>query len=90
MCAAWGSPPASNWCGTAARRSRRRRETTRLLNLLRDEGVLIGGEGKLGNVLKIRPPIVFTREHADFAVAALDRALAQALARGCRRWHVLG
>ena len=52
-------------------------ETARLLNLLRDEGVLIGGEGKLGNVLKIRPPIVFTRENADFAVAALDRALAR-------------
>jgi 4-aminobutyrate aminotransferase-like enzyme len=50
-------------------------EATRLLNLLRDEGVLVGGEGKLGNVLKIRPPIVFTRENADFAVAALDRAL---------------
>lgn len=50
-------------------------ETSRLLNLLRDEGVLIGGEGKAGNVLKIRPPIVFTRAHADLAVAALDRAL---------------
>ena len=52
-------------------------ETTRLLGLLRDEGVLIGGEGKFGNVLKIRPPIVFTQEHADIAVAALDRALAR-------------
>lgn len=50
-------------------------ETARLLNLLRDEGVLIGGEGKFGNVLKIRPPIVFSREDADFAVAAIDRAL---------------
>ena len=52
-------------------------ETTRLLNLLRDEGVLIGSEGKHGNVLKIRPPIVFARENANFAVAALDRALAR-------------
>ncbi len=52
-------------------------ETARLLNLLRDEGVLIGGEGKAGNVLKIRPPIVFTRENADLAVAALDRALSR-------------
>jgi 4-aminobutyrate aminotransferase-like enzyme len=52
-------------------------ETVRLLNLLRDEGVLIGGEGKAGNVLKIRPPIVFTRENADFAVVALDRALSR-------------
>jgi len=39
--------------------------------------VLVGGEGKLGNVLKIRPPIVFSRDHADLAVAALDRALAK-------------
>lgn len=47
----------------------------RLLNLIRDEGALVGGEGILGNVLKIRPPIVFSRDNADFAVAAIDRAL---------------
>lgn len=49
----------------------------RLLNLIRDEGALVGGEGKSGNVLKIRPPIVFGRADADFAVAAIDRALAR-------------
>ena len=49
----------------------------RLLGLIRDEGVLIGGEGKLGNVLKIRPPIVFSQHDADIAIAALDRALAK-------------
>jgi 4-aminobutyrate aminotransferase-like enzyme len=49
----------------------------RLLNLIRDEGALVGGEGKFGNVLKIRPPIVFSRANADFAVAAIDRALAK-------------
>ena len=47
----------------------------RLLGLIRDEGVLIGGEGKSGNVLKIRPPLVFSRYDADIAIAALDRAL---------------
>jgi 4-aminobutyrate aminotransferase-like enzyme len=52
-------------------------ETTRLLNLMRDEGVLIGSEGLLGNILKIRPPIVFNRANADLAVTALDRALAR-------------
>jgi 4-aminobutyrate aminotransferase-like enzyme len=52
-------------------------ETSRLLNLMRDEGVLIGSEGVLGNILKIRPPLVFQREHADIAIAALDRALAK-------------
>jgi 4-aminobutyrate aminotransferase-like enzyme len=49
----------------------------RLLNLIRDEGALVGGEGVSGNVLKIRPPIVFSRNDADFAVAAIDRALAR-------------
>ena len=53
------------------------RELPRLLNLIRDEGVLMGGEGKLGNILKIRPPIVFQRQHADIAIAAVGRALAK-------------
>jgi 4-aminobutyrate aminotransferase-like enzyme/Ser/Thr protein kinase RdoA (MazF antagonist) len=49
-------------------------ETQRLLNLMRDEGVLIGSEGLHGNILKLRPPIVFSREHSDMTIAALDRA----------------
>ena len=49
-------------------------ETQRLLNLMRDEGVLIGSEGLHGNILKLRPPIVFSREHADMTIVALDRA----------------
>jgi 4-aminobutyrate aminotransferase-like enzyme/Ser/Thr protein kinase RdoA (MazF antagonist) len=36
--------------------------------------VLIGSEGPLGNVLKLRPPMSFSREHADLLVAALDAA----------------
>ena len=54
-----------------------RHQTHRVINLLRADGVLIGSEGLLGNVLKIRPPIVFQREHADIALAALDRALSR-------------
>jgi 4-aminobutyrate aminotransferase-like enzyme len=52
-----------------------REETDRTLNLMRDEGVLVGNEGIHGNIVKIRPPMVFTREHADMVVNALDRAL---------------
>ena len=54
-----------------------RDETARLLNLMRDDGVLIGSEGIFGNILKIRPPVILTREHADLAIAALDQALAK-------------
>lgn len=51
-------------------------QTTRLMNLMRDQGVLTGNEGPHGNIIKIRPPIVFTRAHVDIAVQAFDAALA--------------
>ncbi len=38
--------------------------------------MLIGLEGPLGNVLKIRPPMVFTEADADRLVETLDRVLA--------------
>jgi 4-aminobutyrate aminotransferase-like enzyme/Ser/Thr protein kinase RdoA (MazF antagonist) len=42
---------------------------------LRERGILVGRTGKRGDVLKIRPPLVFTDEHADLLVSALDRVL---------------
>jgi 4-aminobutyrate aminotransferase-like enzyme len=50
-------------------------ETKRVINHLRDNGVLVGCEGPHGNVLKIRPPLVFKKEHADILILELDRAL---------------
>jgi 4-aminobutyrate aminotransferase-like enzyme len=44
-------------------------------NHMRDNGVLIGTAGPHGNVLKIRPPITFSKSHADQLVTALDNAL---------------
>jgi 4-aminobutyrate aminotransferase-like enzyme len=38
--------------------------------------VLIGSEGPAGNVLKLRPPMTFCREHADLLLAALEAAAA--------------
>ena len=51
-------------------------ETVRVLNHMRDNFVLVGREGPHGNVLKIRPPLAFHREHAEIVADALDRALA--------------
>jgi len=48
----------------------------RILNAMRDEGVLIGSEGVHGNILKLRPPLVLSADEADLAVDALDRCLA--------------
>jgi 4-aminobutyrate aminotransferase-like enzyme/Ser/Thr protein kinase RdoA (MazF antagonist) len=47
----------------------------RVVNGLRDAGILIGRTGKRENVLKIRPPLVFTDEHASMLVQTLDRVL---------------
>lgn len=48
---------------------------TRIINGLRDENVLISGCGKMANVLKIRPPLVFSRENADQLITKLDAVL---------------
>ncbi|MBW2593979.1 MAG: aminotransferase class III-fold pyridoxal phosphate-dependent enzyme [Deltaproteobacteria bacterium] len=50
-------------------------ETDRMLDLMKDNGVLVGSEGPYGNVIKIRPPLVFRKEHADILIKALDRSL---------------
>ena len=48
----------------------------RVVNALRDDGIMIGRVGRVENVLKIRPPLVFSDEHADLLVEAVSRALA--------------
>jgi 4-aminobutyrate aminotransferase-like enzyme/Ser/Thr protein kinase RdoA (MazF antagonist) len=47
----------------------------RIMNHLRENGVLVGTTGPHYHVLKIRPPIVFQKEHADILLAALTQAL---------------
>lgn len=51
-------------------------EARRIANRLRERGVLVGIDGPLGNVLKVRPPMPFQPEHADIAIAAMDQAMA--------------
>ena len=47
----------------------------RVANGLRRRGVLVGATGPRLNVIKIRPPLVFTEAHADRVAAALDVTL---------------
>jgi 4-aminobutyrate aminotransferase-like enzyme len=49
----------------------------RVTEAMRDRGVLISATGPAGNVLKIRPPLVFQREHADLLLQTLDDALSE-------------
>jgi 4-aminobutyrate aminotransferase-like enzyme len=47
----------------------------RIMNHMRENGVLIGTTGQHYPTLKIRPPIVFQKEHADMLLVALMKAL---------------
>jgi 4-aminobutyrate aminotransferase-like enzyme/Ser/Thr protein kinase RdoA (MazF antagonist) len=47
----------------------------RVADELREQGILVGLTGVQEDVLKIRPPLVFTDEHADLLVSTLDRVL---------------
>jgi len=47
-----------------------------VLNAMKDRGVLISRLGPFDNVLKMRPPLPFSRGHADRLLETLDRCLA--------------
>ncbi len=51
-------------------------EAKRVINTMRDRGVLISRIGPHDNILKIRPPMPFTKENADVLLATLDDVLA--------------
>jgi 4-aminobutyrate aminotransferase-like enzyme len=50
-------------------------EARKVVNDMRENGVLISKIGAGDNILKLRPPLVFGRDHADLFVDTLDNAL---------------
>jgi 4-aminobutyrate aminotransferase-like enzyme len=44
---------------------------------MRDYGIIVYPTGDYYNILKIKPPLVFTRANADFFVTQLDRVLSE-------------
>jgi 4-aminobutyrate aminotransferase-like enzyme/Ser/Thr protein kinase RdoA (MazF antagonist) len=53
-----------------------------IANRMRERGILLSTDGPFHNVLKIKPPMVFTEANADFLVGTLDEVLGEDLARG--------
>jgi 4-aminobutyrate aminotransferase-like enzyme len=52
-------------------------EARQLVNAMRERRILLSKIGMYDNVLKMRPPMPFAREHADQLLAALDECLAE-------------
>lgn len=57
----------------------------RVVEAMRLRGILMGKAGQHGNVLKIRPPLVFDDEHADLFLEAFADAVDATPAAGVRR-----
>ena len=53
-----------------------RAAATSVVEMLRDRNILVGIAGPYGNIVKIRPPLCFARDHADLLVKALSDSLA--------------
>jgi 4-aminobutyrate aminotransferase-like enzyme len=65
-------------------------DAKRIATGLRHRGVLAGVTGRYTNVLKIRPPLPFGREHADILLTELDAMLAGYELRGGDDARALG
>lgn len=52
------------------------REASDIVEAMKQRGVLLSVDGPLYNVLKIKPPLVFSRRDADLALSALGEVLA--------------
>ena len=50
-------------------------EAAAVVDRMRERGILLGTDGPHANVLKIRPPMPFTRDNASELAAALDEVL---------------
>jgi len=55
-----------------------------VVNRLRDCGILTGTDGPHHNVIKLRPPLVFSEADAHLFVATLDAVLGEDAARPCQ------
>jgi 4-aminobutyrate aminotransferase-like enzyme len=49
-----------------------------MVEALKNRGMLMGKAGQHGNVLKIRPPLVFDHDHAELFLTAFEAAAARA------------
>jgi len=63
------------WVSDRSARTPDRKGAAEVANRLKDKGFLVVNMGALGNVLKIRPPLVFTQQHADLFIDALSEVL---------------
>ena len=63
------------WITDPESRSPDRQGAIDMANKLKDKGFLLSNAGANGNIIKIRPPLVFEQHHADLFFSAFSQAL---------------
>ncbi|MDO8123067.1 MAG: aminotransferase class III-fold pyridoxal phosphate-dependent enzyme [Candidatus Hermodarchaeota archaeon] len=53
------------------------KETVYIIERMKDLGILISSDGPFNNVLKIKPPMVFTQENVDFFIRRFETILSE-------------
>jgi 4-aminobutyrate aminotransferase-like enzyme len=54
-------------------------EASAIIERMKSRGVLLSTDGPFHNVLKIKPPIVFSKADADLVVSELDAVFAEGI-----------
>jgi 4-aminobutyrate aminotransferase-like enzyme len=54
-------------------------ETARIVNVMREKGVLLSKIGAHDSILKMRPPMPFSKDNADQLLSTLDDVLKEAV-----------
>ena len=67
-----------DWVAKRTSKEPDRQGAARVVNAMKERGFLIGAAGAFGNVVKLRPPLVFAREHANAFLSAFAEVAAEA------------
>ena len=63
------------WVSDREARTADREGAVAIVDAMKERGFLMSNAGALRNVIKIRPPLVFTREHADLFLEAFAEVI---------------
>jgi 4-aminobutyrate aminotransferase-like enzyme len=66
-----------DWISDKVKKTADRAGAVDVANRMKEKGFLLSNAGALGNVVKIRPPLVFEQEHADEFLAAFAEMLTE-------------
>ena len=65
------------WVSDATAKTPDRNGAMDVANRMKEKGFLLSNAGALGNVVKIRPPLVFEKSHADLFLTAFSEMLSE-------------